>query len=591
MKSKYNLHLIVVSIIFTIPFYRSVAQTDTNKFDYGNSQILIDEEGADSTNTPLPEATEQNLAAPTNTTTTASTTSTAVRTSAPSVLIPNVEVEGRDNIAFYQTLRAPVDIIAQHKLVAPQRENYPLRSSAKWADDDGGKYQERLLRLQSIIPLEYNEMVGSFINMYINSKPQQVRQMLARADMYLPTITAALDRYQLPTELKYLPVVLSALIPSAQSDDGGSGLWQLSYKTASLYGLESTDLIDERRDPLLSSEAAARHLKNLHRKYKDWHLVIAAFCAGEGTLNKALQRSGKNRYWDTAPFMPLESQAYVPLFIAATYIMNNYEQHNLYKADISYAYYLTDTLRVQTEISLKAAAAHLNMSYEDLKFLNPAVKADIVPASRRGYPVVVPTSKVGILSSYLQTISSAYTDRIVGQVSTNLPLPTNSPLRKDMDEYGKPYDPANTNPKETVLGSNPNNPNQEVELKWKVQPDDELQYIAIAIGKTPEKIMEWNKLTDTNLQPGQVLSLYVPRKDEATIRQVIQQHHSGVSTTTAPKSPAKPQAKTATYSVKAGESLDIIANKFNTTVKAIKQYNGLKVDMVHIGQKLVIPIK
>lgn len=568
-----------------------VAQVEEKKFDYGDSQILIEEQGegldGDLDTGKDEEQPMSNPAAKLATPMAVAKTATA-----PTAMLP--DVEGKDDIGFYQTLPAPIDIIKKHKLINATRDNYPLKSSQKWSNDDGGKYQERLLRLQSSIPLDYNEMVGNFIKMYINNKPAQVREMLTRADMYNSTIEAALDRYQLPLELKNLPVILSALIPSSQSEEGGSGLWQLSYKTGLLYGLESNDLIDERRDPLLSSEAAARHLKNLYKKYKDWHLVIAAFCAGEGTLNKAIQRSGKYRYWDAAPYMPLEAQAYVPLFIASVYVMNNYEQHNLYKAEISYANYLTDTLRVQVEVSLKAAAAHLNMSYEDLKFLNPAVKTDIVPPSKQGYPITVPNSKVGLLSSYIQTISSAYTDRIIGQMNNNLPLPANSPLNKNLDEYGKPYNAKTAKKDEIVLTSSPGNPNQEVALKWIVSDYDELQYIALAVGKTPEKIMEWNSLNSNVLTVGQILTIYTPPKDEPTIRKVVEEHNATTKTNVGTVAPAKvlpKKAKTTKYTVKDGDTLSSVADRFNISTDYLKRYNGLKKDALSIGQKLIIPLK
>ncbi len=566
------------------------AQVKEKKFDYGDSQILIDEqgegiEGSDESK----DATEQPMSNPATKPASTPTVSPSVTRTITASMPP--DVEGKDDLGFYKTLPTPVDVIKKHKLISPTQDNYPLKAALKRSNDDGGKYQERLLRLQSTIPLDYNEMVGNFIKMYINNKPAQVREMLTRADMYNATIEAALDRYQLPRDLKYLPVILSALIPSSQSEEGGSGLWQLSYKTGLLYGLESNDLIDERRDPLLSSEAAARHLKNLYKKYKDWHLVIAAFCAGEGTLNKAIQRSGKYRYWDAAPYMPLESQAYVPLFIAAAYVMNNYEAHNLYKAEISYANYLTDTLRVQVEISLKAAAAHLNMSYEDLKFLNPAVKTDIIPPSKRGFPLTVPNSKVGLLSSYVQTISSAYSDRIIGQLNNNLSLPNSNPLNKDLNEYGKPYNPKTDKKEEVILKPSPDNPNQEVALKWIVTPDDELQYVAMAVGKTPDKLMEWNNLSSETLTAGQLLTIYTPKKDEPAIRKVVEEHNATAKTAISVSSASKSKPKTAKYTVKNGDTLSSIADKFNISSDLIKRYNGLKKNDLLIGQKLIIPLK
>ena len=568
----------------------NLAQVKEKKFDYGDSQILIDEQGEGIDGSDEGEgATEQPMSNPVAKATSTPSVSPSVTRTITASMPP--DVEGKDDLGFYKTLPTPVDVIKKHKLVSPTQDNYPLKAALKRSNDDGGKYQERLLRLQSTIPLDYNEMVGNFIKMYINNKPAQVREMLTRADMYNATIEAALDRYQLPRDLKYLPVILSALIPSSQSEEGGSGLWQLSYKTGLLYGLESNDLIDERRDPLLSSEAAARHLKNLYKKYKDWHLVIAAFCAGEGTLNKAIQRSGKYRYWDAAPYMPLESQAYVPLFIAAAYVMNNYEAHNLYKAEISYANYLTDTLRVQVEISLKAAAAHLNMSYEDLKFLNPAVKTDIIPPSKRGFPLTVPNSKVGLLSSYVQTISSAYSDRIIGQLNNNLSLPNSNPLNKDLNEYGKPYNPKTDKKEEVILKPSPDNPNQEVALKWIVTPDDELQYVAMAVGKTPDKLMEWNNLSSETLITGQLLTIYTPKKDEPAIRKVVEEHNATAKTAISVSSAPKSKPKTAKYTVKNGDTLSSIADKFNISSDLIKRYNGLKKNDLLIGQKLIIPLK
>jgi len=582
---------ISIALLLGMAFCQTnLAQVKEKKFDYGDSQILIDEQGEGIEGSDEGEgATEQPMSNPATKPASTPTVSPSVTRTITASMPP--DVEGKDDLGFYKTLPTPVDVIKKHKLVSPTQDNYPLKAALKRSNDDGGKYQERLLRLQSTIPLDYNEMVGNFIKMYINNKPAQVREMLTRADMYNATIEAALDRYQLPRDLKYLPVILSALIPSSQSEEGGSGLWQLSYKTGLLYGLESNDLIDERRDPLLSSEAAARHLKNLYKKYKDWHLVIAAFCAGEGTLNKAIQRSGKYRYWDAAPYMPLESQAYVPLFIAAAYVMNNYEAHNLYKAEISYANYLTDTLRVQVEISLKAAAAHLNMSYEDLKFLNPAVKTDIIPPSKRGFPLTVPNSKVGLLSSYVQTISSAYSDRIIGQLNNNLSLPNSNPLNKDLNEYGKAYNPKTDKKEEVILKPSPDNPNQEVALKWIVTPDDELQYVAMAVGKTPDKLMEWNNLSSETLTAGQLLTIYTPKKDEPAIRKVVEEHNATAKTAISVSSASKSKPKTAKYTVKNGDTLSSIADKFNISSDLIKRYNGLKKNDLLIGQKLIIPLK
>ena len=231
------------------------------------------------------------------------------------------------------------------------------------------------------------------------------------------------------------------------------------------------------------------------------------------------------------------------------------------------------------------------MSYEDLKFLNPAVKTDIIPPSKRGFPLTVPNSKVGLLSSYVQTISSAYSDRIIGQLNNNLSLPNSNPLNKDLNEYGKPYNPKTDKKEEVILKPSPDNPNQEVALKWIVTPDDELQYVAMAVGKTPDKLMEWNNLSSETLITGQLLTIYTPKKDEPAIRKVVEEHNATAKTAISVSSAPKSKPKTAKYTVKNGDTLSSIADKFNISSDLIKRYNGLKKNDLLIGQKLIIPLK
>lgn len=587
----------------------SIWAQDSTKFDYGGTDILIDDLDADDENsptkaaeqptktitTPIPAVVEQPLSGkPVMIEPTPARSNTQVVFSEPTAF-PDLEMP-----SLYSEAMPSTDIIKHHKLIAPIKANYPLNAGKEPSYDDN-TYQARLSALQTTIPMEYNEMVGNFINMYIQQQRSQVKQMLARTDMYFPTISAALDRYDLPYELKYIPVMLSALLPGAKAENGNAGLWQLSYKTATLYGLESNDLIDERRDPLLASEAAARYLKVLYKKYRNWHLAIAAFCAGEGVVNKAIGKSHRYSYWDIAAFMPLEAQAYVPLFTAAAYVMNYYPEHNLYKTDPSYTYYLTDTLRIRRQIDIKSIAGYLNLPYEDLKFLNPALKTDMVPPSVKGYPFVVPVSKVGALASYIETLKAGSQDRVVGQTSAILPLPPDLPLNKKIDEYGNvigEYKPTTSTIDNVSNQTSTATINSDsIILKYKVLPGEELEYIAISMNVSKESIMAWNKLNNDQVQVGQLLDIRVAKADEKALTEVIKSRYHvkdgktiTESTTTKTKSKSK-EPKTLVYTVKEGDTLSTIADKYNAKVESIMKYNGLKSNTLKVGQKISIPLK
>ena len=191
-------------------------------------------------------------------------------------------------------------------------------------------YVDRLSRIPSVMEMPYNDVVRKFIDMYASRLREQVSFMLSASNFYIPIFEEALDAYNLPLELKYLPVIESALNPSAVSRAGASGLWQFMIGTGKIYGLEVNSLVDERRDPIKATWAAARYLKDLYEIYQDWNLVIAAYNCGPGNINKAIRRSGgKNDYWSIYNLLPKETRGYVPAFIAANYLMTYYCDHNI----------------------------------------------------------------------------------------------------------------------------------------------------------------------------------------------------------------------------------------------------------------------
>ena len=191
-------------------------------------------------------------------------------------------------------------------------------------------YIDRLRRLPTVIEMPYNEVVQKFIDRYSGRLRHSVSYMLGAANFYVPIFEEALEAYDLPLELKYLPVIESALNPKAVSRVGAAGLWQFMLTTGKQYGLEVNALVDERRDPVKASYAAAHYLKDLYKIFGDWHLVIASYNCGPENVNKAIHRSGgKKDYWQIYPYLPRETRGYVPAFIAANYAMTYYCDHNI----------------------------------------------------------------------------------------------------------------------------------------------------------------------------------------------------------------------------------------------------------------------
>lgn len=242
-------------------------------------------------------------------------------------------------------------------------------------------YAERLSRIPSVMEMPYNEVVRKYIDTYADKLRNKVSYMLGAMNFYMPIFEEALDMYGLPNELKYLPVIESALDPTALSRVGASGLWQFMLKTGNLYGLQSNSLVDERRDPIKATYAAAHYLKDLYSIYGDWSLVIAAYNCGPGNVNKAIQRSkGVADYWEIYNYLPRETRGYVPAFIAANYIMSYYCLHNICPMDVTLPL-ATDTLLISKELHLGQIAEWCKVEIDELRALNPQYKMDIIPGS------------------------------------------------------------------------------------------------------------------------------------------------------------------------------------------------------------------
>ncbi|MDR1370569.1 MAG: lytic transglycosylase domain-containing protein, partial [Dysgonamonadaceae bacterium] len=253
-------------------------------------------------------------------------------------------------------------------------------------------YAERLAKLPRMIPMTFNEQVRSCIDLYADRRRNLVEYVLGWSDFYFPMIEELLERYQLPLELKYLAVVESALNPAAFSRMGASGIWQFMLPTGKVYGLEINSLVDERRDPLKSTEAACRYFKDMYAIYGDWHLVIASYNCGPGNVNKAINRAkGQRDFWKIYPYLPSETRMYVPLFIAVNYVMSYYHEHNLYPAEINLPL-STDTVMINKEIHFDQIAEIMQIDKQQLRALNPQYRRDIIPGQSKPYALQLPAA-------------------------------------------------------------------------------------------------------------------------------------------------------------------------------------------------------
>jgi membrane-bound lytic murein transglycosylase D len=263
------------------------------------------------------------------------------------------------------------------------------------------EYQRRLAKLPSVINLPYNSIVRNHIQVYTGRKiKDKAEEILGLSEYYFPMFEEILDRYGLPLEFKYLAVIESALKPTAVSRAGATGLWQFMYHTARLYDVTITTTVDERRDPVIATHAAARHLKDLFAEFNDWTLAMAAYNCGAGNVRKAMRRSGKTSFWDIYYYLPRETRGYVPAFIGASYMMNYYKDHNLTPHKINFSgFFTSDTMMVYQWMHFDQIAALTGIPQQTLRDLNPQYRLSIIPGNEKPYPLRIPSSYV---NKYLQ---------------------------------------------------------------------------------------------------------------------------------------------------------------------------------------------
>jgi membrane-bound lytic murein transglycosylase D len=276
-------------------------------------------------------------------------------------------------------------------------------------------YVDRLSRIPSIMEMAHNDVVQKFIDRYSGRLRHSISYMLGASNFYMPIFEEALETYQLPLELKYLPIIESALNPKAVSRVGATGLWQFMLTTGKQYGLQVNSLVDERRDPVKASYAAARYLSDLYKIFGDWNLVIAAYNCGPANINKAIHRAnGEKDYWQIYPYLPKETRGYVPAFIAANYIMTYYSQHNICPMTTRLPAQ-TDTVMVNRNIHLEQVAEVMGINIDLVRSLNPMYRRDVVPGATELSPIRLPQTETGRFIDLQDSICNYRVDELLGK--------------------------------------------------------------------------------------------------------------------------------------------------------------------------------
>ena len=403
-------------------------------------------------------------------------------------------------------------------------------------------YEQRIqaLNIETPFELTYNKVVKNYIALYADRKRTLTAKMLGLAELYFPMFEEALDRFEMPLEIKYLAIVESALNPAAGSRMGAKGLWQFMYGTGKVYGLKVTSLVDDRYDPYKSTIAACEHLTDLYNIYGDWSLSLAAYNSGAGNVNRALRRAGGTKnYWAVWPFLPRETRGYVPAFIAVNYVMNYAEEHNIYPMRPGMFYYDIDTVTVNDILAFDQLNEMFGIPLDELKYLNPQFKKSIIPATEgKTYVIRIPRRFV---ADYLNNEQALYAYK------------TKKGIEKDklLAEVKKAKD-------------------RNIHY---VKSGESLGLIAKRYRVYVSQIKQWNGLRSNTIYPGQKLVLFGAGSSKYYQKS---------------KTPVQRSGTQSVHKVKSGENLGLIAKKYKCTPTDLKEWNNLKNSKIYPNQKLIV---
>lgn len=430
------------------------------------------------------------------------------------------------------------------------------------------EYSKRISEMNSVVKLTYNPRVKAYINVYANKRRGSVSNMLGLSEYYFPLFEDIFEQYDVPQELKYLAIIESALNPKAKSPAGARGIWQFMPSTGKAYDLKINSYIDERCDPIKSTYAAAQYLKKLNEIFDDWVLAIAAYNCGPGNVRKAIARSGgKTDFWKIYNYLPKETRSYVPAFIAAYYVFEHHELHNLYPRKIVMPQ--IDTVMVSQKMDFKQVSEYLHVPLKELEDINPQYKIGIVPYSEHGSPLYLP---VELVSPFLRLEDSiyAYKDSLY----------SNSQPEKEIASSN-----SSSNPVEST-------PAGKIKKYYTVRSGDSFSKIASKYGVSVTTLKSWNGRKSNMLHVGDKLVVYVvaPAKVNSTPKPTKTEISENVAASTMYNKPTNTASEedVSYYTVKVGDTLWGISQRYGTTVKSIQSLNGLNTAQLSPGMNLRI---
>lgn len=435
---------------------------------------------------------------------------------------PNENKENLYSKAIYGIWPNIQNLIPEDTILAPVYSHDPLLSYQNLV------YKRRLDSIQRSVQLSYNEYVQKYIDIYVSRK-EQIGKMLGLSEYYFPIFGKALKETGIPDEIKYLSIIESALNPQAISKSGAMGPWQFMFATARGYGLLIDSYVDERKDPIAASYAAAAYFKDAYNQFGDWLLAIAAYNCGSGNVRKAIQRSGgETDFWKIRSFLPLETRNYVPAFIATVYIMNYYAKHDIIAQAPDFSIN-TDTIPVNKFVSLSNISKAIHINKEELGILNPSYKKQIINGSTaKPRRLVIPKVDRHVFASLYNALN-------------------NLPDRQDMRIIAA----SNTDDEPGYFN---------LPASHRVKKGETLLAIANHYRVEVQDLKVWNNLKSASIVPGQMIKL----------------------------SPKQAASEFATYEVQKGDTLNNIAEKFRGSASEIKAINGLKDANLRVGMLLKI---
>ena len=407
--------------------------------------------------------------------------------------------------------------------------------------------KKRLAILDAKTPfnIAYNPALESVIKHYLKSRKRSTETLINRSQYYFPMFEEVLDKHNLPLEIKYLAVVESALKAWAKSRVGATGLWQFMFSTGKQYGLEVSSYVDERCDPLRSTNAAAKYLASLYKTFGDWDLALAAYNSGPGNVTKAIRRSGGyQNYWNIRPFLPSETAGYLPAFLATFYLFEYADAHGFQVEKNQLPIIATDTIHVKQMITLDQVAEFTDTKIETLQHLNPSYKLDIIPVlETKTYTLRLPLAKIG---EFVQNETQIYATAKAEFEAREKPLPQFFEI--------------------------------DSKIRYIVKSGDYLGKIARKFRVRVSQIKKWNGLRTNDLKIGQRLTIYSLNPTA----------YSFNNSRPAPKNTQKNSSKS-TYLVKPGDSLWSISNKLTgVSVQNLKEWNDIWDNHLKPGMTLII---